>query len=149
MKKHIIRGIVGIFSVGVIASMALANEPYLPKQEKTFSRIDANKDGKIEWPEFATLAGRRMAPMDQNGDKIVSSAEIDAALQKQIERRRTRLLASFDKNKDGNVSQEELDKFAQAMFNGADADKDGALSLTEAQGFKVGPWRKIYLAATP
>jgi hypothetical protein len=54
-------------------------------------------------------------------------------------------MQALDGNKDGSVTQEELDKFAQAMFNGADADKSGALSLVEAQSFKPGPWRKSYL----
>jgi hypothetical protein len=145
MKKAFGLAVFGIVTAGLVASIALANEPNLPRREKVFARLDANSDGKLEWTEFQSVAGRRMQRMDANGDKIVTATEIDAVLQKQIERRRTRLMQSLDANKDGSVTQEELDKFAQAMFNGADADKSGALSLAEAQGFKPGPWRKSYL----
>lgn len=127
------------------ATAAQANEPYFPRSQKTFDRIDANRDGKIEKPEFMPLAVRRLARMDVNGDKAVSTAEIDARLQEGLARRRDRIMAVMDADKDGTITESELDKLVSEMFNGADSDKDGGLSMAELKGFKRGEWRKAYL----
>lgn len=129
----------------LLATPTLANEPYFPRGQKTFDRVDANKDGKIEKSEFLPLAVRRLAKMDVNGDRSVSTAEIDARLKEGLERRRNRIMAVMDANKDGVITESELDNLVSAMFNGADSDKDGGLSMAELKGFKRAEWRKAYL----
>lgn len=125
---------------------AFANEPYLPRTQKGFDKADANHDGKLALAEFTPLAERRLQKMDGNGDKAVTAAEIEARLQEVLKRRLERTMALMDTNKDGSITQRELDKIAADMFNSADTDKDGDLSMAEAHDFKRGVWRKGYVA---
>ncbi len=120
----------------------LANEPYFPRREKTFSRLDINHDGKIARAEFAPVVNRRFDRMDTNADKSITSAELTEAMQKAIERRRARIMTMLDRDKNGTITESELDNIVDFMFIGADTDKDGALTLAEMQGFKRTDWRK-------
>ena len=49
---------------------------------------------------------------------------------------------------DRRLLRSELDKLVEAMFNGADSDKDGGVTMAELKGFKTGQWRKSYLGQT-
>ncbi len=122
--------------------VAMAAEPFLPRKERGFARLDVNKDGSIARDEFGKVAGRRFARMDVNGDKAVTAAEIDSVMQAALQRRRSRILQLMDRDADGTITQAELDKVADAMFNGADLDHNGGLSLAETQGFKRELWRR-------
>jgi hypothetical protein len=44
-----------------------------------------------------------------------------------------RLMLSFDANKDGSVSREEVNSGLKAQFEAADADHSGSLNLSEMQ----------------
>jgi len=125
--------------------VAIANEPYFPRSQRSFDRVDADKDGKIELTEFTPLAGRRLARLDANSDKVVTAEEIDAKLQEGLRKRRDRIMAIMDADRDGKITESELDNIVRAMFNGADTDKDGGVSMAEVKGFKRADWRKAYL----
>ena len=58
-------------------------------------------------------------------------AAVDAWLKRGIERRKERMLGHLDQNKDGSVTRDEVDAYIDALFNGADGDKDGSLTLAE------------------
>jgi EF hand len=131
-----------------MAGIAVANEPYFPRGQRAFDRADADKDGKVALSEFAPLADRRMARMDVNNDKAVSAAEIEARMQESLKKRRDRIMALMDLDKDGKITESELGKTVEAMFNDADADKDGGLTMVEMKNFKRGTWRKAYLQQT-
>jgi Ca2+-binding EF-hand superfamily protein len=133
-----------LFTTGLVAAggLAMAAEPYLPKAQKSFDRIDLNKDGKINLAEFTPVAEKRFLGIDVNKDNAVSTAEIDASLQAALERRRNRILANLDADTNGSVSRAELDKYVEAMVAGADTDSDGGVSFSEARIFKIGKWRK-------
>ena len=119
-----------------------ANEPYFPRGERGFLRLDANKDGKLTVAEYGPLLAKRMAIMDANGDKSLSAAEIDAALAKRIEARRTRMMQLLDANHDGSITEPELSAVLEDMFDKADTDKNGGVDMAEIKTFKRGPWRK-------
>lgn len=125
---------------------ALASEPYLPRAQRSFEKVDANRDGKIAIVEFTPLAHRRLAKLDANGDKAVSQAEIETRLQEALKRRIDRMMTLMDADRNGSISEAELDKLVADMFNTADSDKDGGLSMAEVQGFKRGAWRKAFLS---
>ncbi len=129
----------GLMAVG---SLAMAAEPYLPKAQKSFDRIDLNRDGKINLAEFTPVAERRFLGIDVNKDNALSTAEIDASLQAALERRRNRILANLDADKNGAISRAELDGYIEAMVAGADTDSDGGVSFSEARIFKIAKWRK-------
>ena len=139
-------------SFGILAlasTTVLANEPYFPRGEKAFNRLDVNKDGRISTAEFAPVMDKRVAVMDTNGDKSLTAAEIDAALVKRVERRRIRIMQLLDANKDGTISEAELDRVVDDMFDKADADHNGGVDLAEVRSFKRGPWRKALLNGPP
>lgn len=142
--RHFIILIAGLTVISTLP--ASAAEPYLPRSEKAFQRVDANKDGKVELNEFNPVAARAFSRFDLNGDGQVTSQEVEATYQKQLQKRLQRLMAMLDTDRNGVVTPAELDKFTAAMFNGADNDKDGGLTMAEAQSFKRGLWRKAYLA---
>jgi len=131
-----------------VSGLALASEPYLPKAQKTFDRLDVNKDGKISLAEFTPVAEKKFLSIDMNKDEAVSAAEIDASLQAALERRRNRILANLDADKNGVISRTELDKYVEAMMAGADTDSDGGVSFAEARIFKIAKWRKALQTIT-
>lgn len=131
-----------LLALTATTTTAFANEPYFPRREQGFTRIDANKDGKVQRTEFAPLVDRRFTRMDTNGDKSITSAELGEAMQKSVERRRMRIMAVLDRDKNGSITETELDNIVDSMFTGADSDGDGALTLAEMQGFKRNDWRK-------
>jgi Ca2+-binding EF-hand superfamily protein len=129
------------------ANIALANEPYLPRGEKALLRLDSNKDGRLSLDEIKPGIEKRLTLADANGDKQVTTAEIDLMLQKRVEKRRTRIMELLDSNRDGSISQAEFDRVVEDMFDKADADHNGGVDLAEMQGFKRGPWRKSFLGS--
>ena len=142
MSKKALYAVLLITGVAAAGGLAMAAEPYLPKAQKSFDRIDLNKDGKINLAEFTPVAEKRFLGIDVNKDNAVSTAEIDASLQAALERRRNRILANLDADKSGSISRAELDKYIEAMVAGADTDSDGGVSFSEARIFKIGKWRK-------
>ncbi len=148
MRKSYIAGGAIVVLAG-LAGLATAAEPYLPRVQKAFDRIDANHDGKLTSAEFLPLAQKRFLRDDGNGDGAVSTAEIDQALKSAMERRRNRILATMDADKDGTISKTELDKFAEALVKGADTDADGGVTLAEVRGFRLAKWRKTMQDGTP
>jgi Ca2+-binding EF-hand superfamily protein len=77
-----------------------------------------------------------MKRADANKDGTISAAEIDDWNTKHAQQRKQRILARMDTNKDGAVSQAEYDQQLQTLFNAADTDKDGGVSLDEARKFR-------------
>jgi len=142
MSKKTLYAVLLITGVAAAGGLAMAAEPYLPKAQKSFDRIDLNKDGKINLAEFTPVAEKRFLGIDVNKDNAVSTAEIDASLQAALERRRNRILANLDADRNGSISRAELDSYIEAMVAGADTDSDGGISFSEARIFKIGKWRK-------
>jgi Ca2+-binding EF-hand superfamily protein len=122
-----------------------AAEPYLPRQERGFKKVDINGDGKIARDEFSKITQKSFARMDTNGDSQVTVEELDKTMLAAVAKRRDRIMKFLDNDKNGIIIQAELDKIVEAMFNGADTDHDGTVTLTEAQGFKRGVWRQAIL----
>lgn len=133
---------VALAAIGLSSIEASANEPYFPRNEKRFLKLDLNKDGKLSPEELAPVFKKRAAFVDANGDKAVTAAELEAAMQKRIEKRRDRIMALMDSNKDGSITETEMDAVLADMFDKADTDDDGAVSLAEIQVFKRSKWRK-------
>jgi Ca2+-binding EF-hand superfamily protein len=128
----------------IATTAAQAVEPYLPRQESSFKRVDANSDGKLEKPELRAVAAKRLQRFDANNDTSVTAAELDKMMLTAVTHRRERIMAFMDRNHDGAITQSELDMVVEAMFNNADADHSGAVTLAEAQNFKRAPWRKAF-----
>jgi hypothetical protein len=97
-----------------------------------FDRIDANDDELITSDEIVPFTEKRFARFDGNDDGTVSTAEVDAHIMKELERRRARILKRFDVDGDGSITQAEFAKQATQIFAGADTNNDGAVTRAEA-----------------
>lgn len=135
----------GVVALLILTGPTLANEPYLPRNEKALQRLDVNKDGRISLEEIKPNMDKRLALADGDGDKQITSAEIDAMLQKRLERRRIRIMELLDGNRDGTITQAEFDRVVEDMFDKADADNNGGVDLAELKSFKRGVWRKSFI----
>lgn len=135
-----------------------------PKRtEKAFNRLDTNHDGQITLAEVEAARAARAKPgttgkhrssnslftrADANKDGIVTRAEYEAAVASgKIKSRHpnmrgnaiARLFDAADVNKDGRVSLEEAQKAALQTFDAADANHDGVLTpLERRQASKAG-----------
>ena len=125
-----VAGAVAVILLGA-SHLAFANEPFLPRSERAFARLDADSDGKMTESEWKPKAEKRFLRLDDDRDGTVTTAEIDAWLKRGIDRRKERMLSRLDENKDGKVTRDEVDAYIDALFNGADSDKDGNLTLAE------------------
>lgn len=113
------------------SGLAVATEPSLPRSERSFSRLDADSDGKVSVNELKPKAVKRFLRLDDDQNGTVTTAEIDGWLKRGLDRRKDRMLSRLDQNKDGSVTRDEVDAYIDALFNGADGDKDGGLTLAE------------------
>jgi Ca2+-binding EF-hand superfamily protein len=126
-----------------------------PKRaEKAFDRLDTNHDGQITQAELAARSTARksstgkhraagsslLARADSNKDGMVTRAEYEAAAASgKIKSRHAnmrgsalaRLFDSADANKDGKLSLDEAQKAALQQFDSADVNHDGVLSPEE------------------
>jgi Ca2+-binding EF-hand superfamily protein len=116
---------------------ASAMEPYLPKTQKSFNAVDADKNGKITAAEITPRAGKRFDRFDADKNGAVTPAEIEAVLKAALERQRDRIMAGLDADKDGTISRTEYDASVDKMLAAADGDKDGGLSLDEVRKSRV------------
>jgi Ca2+-binding EF-hand superfamily protein len=126
-----------------LTAVGIANEPYLPRGAKMFQRMDADNNGKISLEEVKPKLAKRFLAIDDNADGTVTSAEIDTWLKAKIEKRKVRLLGRLDADKNGAVSRTELDQFVEAMFNEADVNDDGGVSMDEAKAFKLAKMKEL------
>jgi EF hand len=135
-EKTMSRIIAAVALTAAFIIPAAANEPSMPRGEKIFARIDSNHDGKISLDELKPRAAKRFLKFDGDANGEVTSAEVDAVLKARVETRKARMMGRMDADKNGAISRAELDLFVDALFNVADADKDGGVTLAEAQALK-------------
>ena len=82
-----------------------------------FARLDTNKDGIVTRGEFDTAAAQMHARMEQAGMHRGGFAG--------------HMFEAADINKDGRVSQAEMQQMALQHFDRADANHDGKLTPAE------------------
>ena len=59
------------------------------------------------------------------------------------------LMLSFDANKDGAVSRDEVEVGLKAQFDAADTDHNGSLNLNEIQAENARRWQRNGTASSP
>lgn len=124
------------------------------RAQKAFDRLDANHDGEVTAAELAARSTARksstgrhraagsslLARADANKDGILTRAEYESAVASgKIKARHAnmrgaalaRMFDAADTNKDGKLSLEEAQKAALQQFDSADLNHDGVLSPEE------------------
>ncbi len=127
---------------GVSASAALAREPGMPRGERTFERLDKNKDGALAIEELEDKSVRRFMRLDADKDDKVTRAELESWLNRLTRRRVDRILSRMDGDKDAAVTRTELRGYIAGLFELADADKSGGVTLQESRAYHVAARRK-------
>jgi Ca2+-binding EF-hand superfamily protein len=134
VKKSTMTASLGLIAV-IGAGLAFAD---IPRRggAMMFHKLDTNKDGKINLAELTLFFEKRFQKADVNGDKTVTSAEIDDMLLKAVQKRREKIMEKVDADKNGTVTQAELDTFVGDIFRTADSDHDGNITMAEAKSFR-------------
>lgn len=59
-------------------SAAVSRAEYLVNRRKAYDKADANRDGRLDFEEFAALSARKFIKADRNGDGALSAKEFAA-----------------------------------------------------------------------
>lgn len=133
------------------------------RADARFDRMDADKDGKLTPQDRAVRgkdrADRMFAALDTDGNGQISRAEFDAGRDKRMDRREAHdgrgkgmgrmghrgpggpgmgaMRGKMDADGDKIVTREEFQAQALAMFDRADANKDGTVTPEERQAVRA------------
>jgi Ca2+-binding EF-hand superfamily protein len=150
MKRAALWAAVIGFSVFAGASQAGAQ-----RGQRFFELLDRNRDGVVTLGEMRAMRTRRMAAIDINRDGRISRREFMSARppwakgrkQPGMERRRARIFARIDTDRDGVISPTEREASLMRWFARMDADRDGRLTrrefATARQWLRGGPDRRF------
>lgn len=99
-----------------------------------FETLDGDKTGDISFEEFKKAAGERFVLADVNKDSKVTVEEMAAAIEKmRAQRMATRMIERLDTDKDGAVTQAEIEVGQKAIYARLDRNEDGKLVADELQ----------------
>ena len=122
---------------GSTATASMAREPGMPRGERTFERLDKNKDGALAIEELQARSVRRFMRLDADKNDTVTRAELEEWLNRLARRRIDRILSRMDTDKDAAVTRTELHGYIAGLFDMADADKSGGVTLQESRAYHV------------
>jgi Ca2+-binding EF-hand superfamily protein len=95
-------------------------------------KADADKSGDITFDEFSAAMKGRMEAADANHDGKVTVEELAACLEKaRFERMAKRLIARFDTNGDGQLTEDEVQGRQKKLFALLDRNDDGKIEKDE------------------
>ena len=101
MNSHILAlAVIMPITAVIAANTAFSREPGIPRGQKTFERLDKNKNGKLELNELQPAAVRRFMKLDVNADRMVSRGEVEDWLRAMMERRLERIMTRMDADDD-------------------------------------------------
>ena len=125
--------IAGGLSLAVAAPLALAS--HHGRHAERFEQTDVNGDGAISLDEVRARDLERFAEIDVNTDGFLTQDEMiafkEAQRRARLERRVARRFENLDSDGDGLISAAEHAAREHPMFERADANEDGLLTMEE------------------
>jgi Ca2+-binding EF-hand superfamily protein len=127
------------------ASSSVANDTNAARQTgpdamRFMKRFDRNKDGVVEVAELPAPMQKWLGKADTDGDGKLSEAELRA----HADTMKKQHFARMDKNSDGALSADEVGERKWKHLETADADKDGRVTQSELdQAFASGKMRMM------
>lgn len=111
-----------------------------------FERTDTDANGVVSLVEFTAHMENRFARSDQNGDGVLTRAELVTLMSAhsstaEAEDRVARMMARFDRNTDGRLTEAELPEPRRSpaqLFDRLDTDNDGGLTPAEMRNLRRG-----------
>lgn len=96
-------------------------------------QADANRDGLVSRQEFVNYRAQQFGRLDRNGDGYITNTDMPRALARRAPAGMSpqELVAQFDANRDGRVSQSEFVNGPTPAFDVIDANNDNL--ATEAE----------------
>jgi hypothetical protein len=133
MKVQPIIAVVGLLCAGVAAGQDRV------RSNAVLDRADANGDGVIARAEFLAARAEQFTTRDRNGDGFIDSADLSerAAARPRITQAVDGIVKQFDANQDGKVDKVEFVDGGAAIFDRADADRNGSLDAKEIEVAKA------------
>lgn len=109
------------------------------RAEAMFARRDANQDGTIDQADRQARRGQMFERIDTNRDGAISRAEFDARTEQRAERRGKRMARMERRGGHrammhaarGPVTRQAFVDRALSMFDKADANRDGTVTVAE------------------
>ncbi len=124
-----------IASASADAQMGGAAPPVLPPNmvfngpNAVFSSMDTNKDNAVSKQEYLDYYSKRFDSMDKNKDGKITSDEMPT----KNKGKPNTVFNDIDVNKDGVVTKQEYLDYYAKKFDAADKNKDGKITTDELQ----------------
>lgn len=122
-------------AAGMLAGMGAASAqmnygppPVLPPN-MLFNSMDTNKDGAVSKQEYLDSYAKKFDAMDKNKDGKITADEMPT----KNKGKPNILFNEMDVNKDGTVTKQEYLDYYSKKFDAADKNKDGKLTTDELQ----------------
>ncbi|MGB7206478.1 MAG: EF-hand domain-containing protein [Anderseniella sp.] len=136
MTKNLATALVGVLAISAaVTTTTFAREPGIPRGERTFERLDKDKNGALALDELQLRSARRFMRLDADKDDKVTRAELEDWLNNISKRRIDRILSRMDADQDSTVTRQELDSYISGMFSEADKDNSGGVTLQETRDY--------------
>jgi Ca2+-binding EF-hand superfamily protein len=123
--------------MGIAAYAQDAMPPKPPHGGFDFATLDADKDGKVTKAEVEAFRAAKVKAMDTNGDGKISADELAApriaAATDRIKTRSADMVKEMDSDGDGQLTAAEMATRPgpEMLFDKIDANKDGAVTQDE------------------
>lgn len=96
-----------------------------------FERVDANADGTVTRAEADAFIQDQLAAYDADGNGTLSIDEFEGAWNEMTRERMVRGFQRFDRDGDGQISEDELTRPVDRVFARADRNDDDAIEASE------------------